>query len=70
VEVASRHAKWSVRRDVRIALVRNRKTRPLYVAEFARSFPSGVLRDLLKDSRLPENARDCVKNELQNRAGG
>lgn len=69
VEMVSRHAKWSVRREIRISLVRSRKTKPLYVAEFVRSFPSGVLRDLLKDSRLPENAKDCVKNELQNRTG-
>ena len=70
VEMASRHAKWSIRRDVRIALVRNRKTRSLYVVEFVRTLPSGVLRDLLKDSRLPESARNCLKHELQHRTGG
>lgn len=46
------HAKWSVRQDVKIALLRNPRT-PLHKAiELVKAFPPAAVRDILRNSRL------------------
>ncbi len=67
VELVCHDGKWSLRREVRIALLRRSLTPPIVAAEFAHSLPTGVLHELLQDSRLPEPARDRVQQELQAR---
>ncbi len=67
VEMVCRDGKWSLRREVRIALLRNPVTPANEAALFARSLPSGVLHELLQDARLPEAARECLQRELQGR---
>jgi len=44
------HAKWSLRRDVRMALLRNEKTQDRFLGEFARSFAAAQLPDCPRDS--------------------
>jgi hypothetical protein len=48
------HEKWSLRREIRVALLRNRYTPTLYAAEFANSLPNDVVMEILQNSRLPE----------------
>src|SRR5579871_677536 len=60
VEAICGHSKWSVRREVQIALLRNAHTPPAKAQEFARRLPPGQLRDILHASRLP----DAVKSHL------
>jgi hypothetical protein len=67
VELVCRDGKWSLRREVRIALLRNPLTPGNEAAQFARSLPSGVLHELLQESRLREAARVRVQQELQER---
>src|SRR5438270_5405404 len=67
VELVCRHAKWSVRRDVRIALLRNAKTPLTPVPEFLRTLPGGTMRDLLHDLHIPDQVRELVERELENR---
>lgn len=66
VEAVCGHAKWSVRREVQIALLRNAHTPPAKALEFARRLPPSQLRDILHASRLPES----VKGHLTGNASG
>ncbi|HKC72491.1 MAG TPA: hypothetical protein VKB60_12745 [Terriglobales bacterium] len=67
VELVCRDSRWSLRREVRIALLRNPSTPANEAALFAGSLPSGVLHELLGDARLPEAARSLLQQELQRR---
>jgi len=51
------HAKWSLRREIRVALLRNEKTPLGYALEFARTFPVRVLKEILEGSRLPQDVK-------------
>ena len=64
VEAVCRHSKWSVRREVRIALLRNERTPLARVLEFARQLPRPLALEVLQGSRLPENIKSCVRHEL------
>lgn len=65
VELVCRDGKWSLRREVRIALLRHPLTPANEAAQLARSLPTGVLHELMQDARLPEAARECLQRELQ-----
>ena len=64
VEAVSRHRKWSARQEVRVALLRNEKTPMARALEFARAVPPAQLRDILRNSRLPEKIKDYLRREL------
>ena len=66
-ELVCNDGKWSLRREVRIALLRNPRTPAGQAAEFAHGLPTGVLHELLQESRLPDAARECAQQELQSR---
>jgi hypothetical protein len=68
VEAVCHHPKWSVRREIRIALLRNEKTPLPRALEFARSLPSSLVREILQGSRLPGNIKSYVMKDLQQRA--
>lgn len=51
------HAKWSLRLDVRAALLRHPHTPLGYAISFAQSFTVRELRDVFEQSDLPENMR-------------
>lgn len=67
VQLVAKDGKWSLRREVRVALLRNPFTPAEQAAQFARSLPSGVLHELLQDSRLSGPVRELVERELQDR---
>jgi hypothetical protein len=67
VEVVCRHPKWSVRREIRVGLLRNQHTPLARAVEFARSLPPPLLRDVLHTSRLPEKIKRYLRDELKNR---
>ncbi len=46
--LVSNHAKWSLRREVQIALLRSDKTPPERAAEFAKNFSAEFLRNLAR----------------------
>jgi len=66
VEVVCGHPKWSLRREVRIALLRNANTPLAQAAEFARSLPDSLLKEILEVSRLPENAKSAIRCQIAN----
>ena len=67
VEAVCHHAKWSLRQEVRLALLRNEKTPLGRALEFARALPPPQLRDVLHRSRLPEKVKACLRKDLESR---
>ena len=67
VEQVCRHPKWSLRRDVQLALLRNDKTPLGRVLAFVRGFSSHTLHDILKHSRLPASVKMYLMEELAER---
>jgi hypothetical protein len=65
VEAVSHHAKWSVRNEVQIALLRNAHTPLAAALQFARRVPSRQLRDILHASRLPDRVKAYLHRALQ-----
>jgi hypothetical protein len=53
VRAVCHHSKWSPRREIRIALLRNVKTPPERAFEFARSLPPALVREILHGSHFP-----------------
>lgn len=60
------HAKWSVRPEVRIALLGNRHTPLAKALEFSRHLAPTQLRDILHASRLPEEIKSYLRKDLLN----
>lgn len=69
VSAVCRHPKWSLRQDVRIALVRCEQTPEHYAAKFAQSLPAAVLQDIVDHARLSERVRGRLEAELARREG-
>jgi len=67
VEAICHHAKWSVRPEIRLALLRNAHTPLARALEFARRLPPAQLRDVLHASRLPEKIKEYLRKDLQAR---
>jgi hypothetical protein len=67
VETLCQHSKWSLRPEIRMALLRNEKTPLGRALEFASTLPPAQLRDILYNSRLPEKIKMCVQKELETR---
>ena len=60
IEIVVENAKWSVRREIQLAVLRRPETPELIVMRIARALPKPVIYELLKDLLLPER-----KAELQ-----
>ena len=58
----SRHAKWSVRKEVRAALLRNEYTTLKHAIEFSQSFSSDALKEILYQFALPEQIKEYLLN--------
>ena len=68
VDAVCHHAKWSVRPEVRIALLRNAKTPLARALEFARTLPRAHLRDILHHSSLPESVKGYLRKDAATKA--
>ncbi len=67
VEKVARHPKWSLRTDVRCALLRNPSTPMAAALQFAQSLPADVARDALYHSNLPHSVKTYLMIEIQSR---
>ena len=68
IEAVCRHAKWSLRVEIRVALLRNAHTPLARALEFARRIPPAQLRDILHASRLPEKIKEYLRKEMRDRS--
>jgi hypothetical protein len=64
IDAVSHHAKWSLRHEVRMTLLRNARTPASRALEFARALPPAQLRDVLHSSHLPEKVKIYLQKEL------
>jgi len=69
VDMLCRHSKWSLRQEVRIALLRNGRIPLARAVEFARGLPPTQLREILQASRLPARMKSALLRELGTKAG-
>ena len=65
VEAICHHTKWSVRHEIRIALLRNPHTPMAAAIRFARRLTPHQLRDVLHTSRLPETIKSYLRKESE-----
>ena len=70
VEVVCHHAKWSVRPEVQIALLRNPHTPLAAAIKFARRLTPHKLRDVLHTSGLPEKFKSYLRKEFDKQGLG
>ena len=70
VEAVCHHAKWSVRPEVQIALLRNMHTPMAPAIKFARRLTAHQLRDVLHTSRLPEKIKSYLRKEYEKQGSG
>jgi len=68
VEAVCHHPKWSLRREIRLALLRSAHTPLARALEFARNLPPSLLRDILHTSRLPEKIKTYLRDTLKQRS--
>lgn len=69
VELVCHHPRWSVQREVRIALLRNEKTPLARALEFARSLPVTSVPEILRASRLPTHIKAHLLQDAKERLG-
>jgi hypothetical protein len=67
VEAVCHHPKWSLRREIRLALLRSPHTPLARALEFSRGLPPPLLRDILHASRLPEKIKAYLREDLKQR---
>jgi hypothetical protein len=65
IQVACRHSKWSLRRDVRVALLRNPHIPLAHALAFAQSLPAPLLRDVLLASRVSDKVKAYLLTQLE-----
>src|SRR5208282_3433537 len=63
VHAVARHAKWSLRREIRAALLRTEHLSLARALEFSQEIPAPLLPELLASSRLPEPIKDQLLRE-------
>jgi hypothetical protein len=68
VHAVCRHVKWSLRRDVQVALLRNDKTPLASAIAISEKLPSNILRDVLHNSRLEANVKAYLLKLIERRA--
>lgn len=62
------HPKWSVRHEVRLTLLRNPHTPLARAIAIADSLPVGSVKEVLALSRLPQNVRTYLEQQLERRS--
>src|SRR6185437_6482924 len=67
IQVVCHHAKWSLRREIRIALLRSQHTPMAKAVEFAREIPIPLLREVLQTSKLPAQVKTYLLHDVPGR---
>ncbi|HXZ78982.1 MAG TPA: hypothetical protein VEG30_03570 [Terriglobales bacterium] len=67
VNAVGKHPKWSLRTEVRIALLKNVRTPAALALEIAQSLPASVAREALMNSSLPASVKTHLMSQIQQR---
>ena len=67
VHATCKHKKWSLRRDVQVALLRNQHTPLAHAIAIADALPTHVVHDILHHSRLQPNIKAYLTQQLARR---
>jgi hypothetical protein len=67
VHAVCRHHKWSLRKEVQIALLKNQHTPVGRAAFFAATLSMVTLREVLANARLKDDVKEFVEEELERR---
>lgn len=67
IQAICHHEKWSLRREIRIALLRSQHTPMAKAVEFARGMPIPLLREVLQSSKLPANTKSYLLRDVPGR---
>lgn len=70
VEAVCQHPQWSLRSEVRGALLRNEQTPMARAVEFAQALPAAQVREILQGSRLPARVKAHLWTGLEQRGWG
>ncbi|HEY3972866.1 MAG TPA: hypothetical protein VGM18_07665 [Candidatus Sulfotelmatobacter sp.] len=70
VKALCHHSKWSLRPEIRMALLRNEYTPLARALEFSLRLPPAQLRDILHASRLPEKTKAYLRKDVERRRAG
>jgi hypothetical protein len=65
VHAVARHEKWSLRKEIRAALLRTEHLSLARALEFGREIPLGLRREILASSRLPETIKGQLLRESE-----
>ena len=65
IHAVAHHAKWSYRREVRIALLRTAYLSLARALEFSHGIPPAIVRDTLHASKLPARIKEQILREIQ-----
>ena len=68
VQAVCGHKKWSLRKDVQVALLRNQQTPFARAISIADALPTHVVRDVLTNSRLQPNVKAYLADQLERRS--
>jgi hypothetical protein len=68
VEAVCHHSKWSLRREIRITLLRNETTPLARALEFAQALPPAQVREILQGSHLTARTKSYLVKDLEQRA--
>jgi len=63
VQAVARHEKWSLRKEIRAALLRTEHLSLARALEFGSEIPMGLRREILASSRLPEKIKEQLLRE-------
>jgi hypothetical protein len=64
VQAVCGHSRWSLRREVQLALLRNEHTPLAKAVQFARGLPVTKLKEVLRDSRMSPRIKKYLTEEL------
>jgi len=67
VQALCSHPKWSVRRELQMALLRNENTPLAKAIQFAQQLPIASVKEVLQVSKLPENVRKYLTELVEQR---
>lgn len=67
ISAVARHPRWKNRPDLKLAILKNRRTPLIWFTVYLPTLPMIEVKNLLASSRLNRSQKDCVKEELKRR---